>query len=78
LGGIVDLVCFIIPIALLGGFSLVYYYMASPKSAQTRRLGKKTGAEVIVHEFERQYKNGRISRTQFEDILLKYSSKDRG
>jgi hypothetical protein len=77
LGGIVDLVCLIIPIALLAVFTLVYYFMARPKGAQTWKFGKKAGSEVIFQEFARQYKHGKITRAQFEDVLIKYFPKGR-
>ncbi|MDI6852812.1 MAG: hypothetical protein QME75_04310 [Deltaproteobacteria bacterium] len=77
LGGMVDLVFLLVPIALLGGFSLVYYFMAKPNHGRTWKLGNKARAEAILQEFERQYKHGKITRAQFENILIKYFPKDR-
>ncbi len=51
--------------------------MARPKGERTWKFREKTRSEVILQEFARQYKHGKISRIQFDNILIKYFPKDR-
>lgn len=72
LGGIVGLVCILVPFALLIVFTLGYYYLARPKGPRSGKFGNNARMAAILQEFERQYKQGKITRAQFEDILIRY------
>lgn len=64
------------PLVILAISGFGYYWLGRPRGS--RRSGKnnsKDRAKAILQVFENQYRQGRITKEQFEDILQKYSDK---
>jgi hypothetical protein len=63
-------------LAFLGICCIAYYYLAdTPVRPRSRKINNGARSEAIIQDFERRYKQGKISLAQYEDVLKRYLDK---
>lgn len=68
--------CLLGILVILGIGCLAYYYLASPPARpRSRKVNNHVRSEAVLQDFERRYKEGKITRAQYEDLLKKYFPK---
>lgn len=63
-------------LAVLGLGCLAYHYLASSAGSSWPRKSKNNArSEAILQDFERRYKEGKITLAQYEDVLKRHFDK---
>lgn len=64
------------PFVILAISCFGYYWLGRPCGfRRSEKNNAKDRAKAILQVFENQYRQGRITKEQFEDILQRYSDK---